>query len=66
MLPVCNKGYKECKMREHNKSPAHARLKRRQQRIDQLEAVVERQAGEIAHLVQQLRSSAARVPGGQR
>ena len=43
-------------------SPAHARLKRRQQRIAELESVVERQAGEIAYLVQQLRRAKPKRP----
>ena len=43
-------------------SPAHARLKRRQQRIVELEAVVERQATEMAHLVKQLQRAKPRRP----
>jgi hypothetical protein len=43
-------------------SPPRARLKRRQQRIAELEAVVERQATEMDHLVKQLQRAKPRRP----
>ena len=49
-------------MRDPAESTVHARRKRRQQRIAELESVVERQAGEIAYLVQQLRRAKPKRP----
>ena len=49
-------------MRGASRSPAHTRRKRRQQRIAELEAIVERQATEMDHLVKQLQRAKPRRP----